>query len=806
MKEKTRKVIRKIAAYLLLFGLCVPLLQPAAGKTAKAAEVQWWYAVKADGTAEITGVTTDATAIEIPEMINGLKVTSIGDWAFYWHSSLKSITIPDSVTSIGDHAFDECSGLGSIVIPNSVTSIGNNAFNWCSSLRNIVIPDSVTSIGDNAFNACSSLGSIVIPDSVTGIGDNAFNWCLSLESIVIPDSVTSIGEGIFEYCSSLRLVYAAPGSVAETYANTYGITVKTDTAINPVVTPTPISTPSPTPEMGVTFAPIVTEQSPTLTPDLPSTSSPTPTPTPELGISVTPAELSADAQGNLESNKVEMAVKNSYSCTVSTSDLWLKVCKKNASASADNIIWLYGDESEWTGSFYVFANENTSVVPRTGEITIKAEYGEKKVTEKVVVKQEAGKAVLTVSTAEITANAKGKTSVSSVKVDANKTGGFSVSNDGNSWIKVGSNSYGDGAKSNISYEKEGTFYVFVSENPSDEARTGQITVTHEDGETKETIAVKQEGVKASLTVDSTSKTADSSGYFYNNAISVKTSRTGAFTATVDDAEWLKVSTERNPSFADGMDSVTLEGDGYIYLVADKNSGEERTATITISHAGGSLSKTVTVTQLGKAASYLEVDREAAYFDEPTRAIDGAVHISASEDTKWTVTSSESWIKILKNNWSNPEEYASIEGTGAGTFYILVKENDTYEERSGYITISAPGLESHEIYVQQAENEVSLDTLLQELTIRVTKKTFKKGKTTQIKLNYPEGLYASDIKSVKFSSNKKKVATVNSKGVVKGIKKGKAVITVKVTLENGSSKTFKAKITVDKRKVKLSKFK
>ena len=853
MKGKTRKVIRKIAAYLLLFGLCVPLLQPAAGKTAKAAEVQWWYAVKADGTAEITGVTTDATAIEIPEMINGLKVTSIGDWAFYWHSSLKSITIPDSVTSIGDHAFDECSGLGSIVIPNSVTSIGNNAFNWCSSLENIVIPDSVTnigdnafycclslesivipdsvtsignnvfntcsglgsivipdsvtSIGDNAFNACSSLGSIVIPDSVTGIGDNAFNWCLSLESIVIPDSVTSIGEGIFEYCSSLRLVYAAPGSVAETYANTYGITVKTDTAINPVVTPTPISTPSPTPEMGVTFVPIVTEQSPTLTPDLPSTSSPTPTPTPELGISVTPAELSADAQGNLESNQVEMVVTSAYSCTVSTSDFsWLKVCKKNASASAGNKIWLYGDNTEWSGSFYVFADENTSVVPRTGEITVKAEYGDKEVTETVVVKQEAGKAVLTLSTAEITANAKGKTSVSSVKVNTNKTGGFFVSNDGSSWIKVGSSSYGDGAKSNISYEKEGTFYVFVSENPSDEARTGQITVTHEDGETKQTIEVKQEGVKASLTVDSTSKTADSSGYFYNNAISVKTSRTGAFTAMVNDAEWLKVSTERNPSFADGMDSVTLEGDGYIYLVADKNSGEERTATITISHAGGSLSKTVTVTQLGKAASYLEVDREAAYFDEPTRAIDGAVHISASEDTKWTVTSSESWIKILKNNWSNPEEYASIEGTGAGTFYILVKENDTYEERSGYITISAPGLESHEIYVQQAENEVSLDTLLQELTIRVTKKTFKKGKTTQIKLNYPEGLYASDIKSVKFSSNKKKVATVNSKGVVKGIKKGKAVITVKVTLENGSSKTFKAKITVDKRKVKLSKFK
>ena len=97
-------------------------------------------------------------------------------------------------------------------------------------------------------------------------------------------------------------------------------------------------------------------------------------------------------------------------------------------------------------------------------------------------------------------------------------------------------------------------------------------------------------------------------------------------------------------------------------------------------------------------------------------------------------------------------------------------------------------------------------MLAELSISVSKKTFNKGKTSKIKFNYPEGLYASDVKSVKFSSNKKKVATVDSKGVIKGIKKGKAVITVTVTLENGSSKTFKAKITVDKRKVKLAKFK
>ena len=813
MKRGNNRIVKAIA-YLMVFVLCVPLFGVAAGKKTAAKDNtiflskdgNWSYTINDDGTAGIRRTYLISSDLVIPVTVDGLRVTSIGERAFEGNSNLWSVVIPEGVTDIGETAFLSCDSLSKVEIPNSVINIGRYAFMLCDSLSEVEIPNSVTNIGMCAFSYCRSLNKVEIPNSVTDIGQYAFSFCDSLSEVVIPNSVIRIGWAAFFACAPNLLIHTSSDSVAETYAKNNGIMVQTDLGIS--TAPTSTQPPTPTPGMGVTFAPITPTPLPTVppTPTASPTPTSTPTPTPELGISASQTEFSADAQGTFGNNRVDLTVTNSYSCTISSSESWLKICKKNASASAGSTIWLSGDGKEWTESFYVFAYENTSVAPRTGEITITAEYGDKTVTEKVVVKQEAAKASLDVSTKNITANAKGKTSVTSVKVDTNKSGGFSVSNNGNSWLKVGSSSYSGSAASNVSFEAAGTFYIFVSENPSDEARTGQVIVTHEDGETTVTIEVVQEGTKAVLTVDSISKTADDSGYFYNNAISVKTSRTGAFTAAVEDAGWLKISTERNPSFADGMDSITLDGDGYIYLVAEKNTGSERTATITISHAGGSLSETVTVTQMGKAASYLQVDRETAYFDEPSRALDGPVHISASEDTKWTVTSSESWIRILKDNWYYGEEYASIEGTGAGDFYILVKENDTYKEREGYITISAPGLESHSIYVHQAENEVSLDTLLQELTISVTKKTFKKGKTTKIKLNYPEGLYASDIKSVKFSSNKKKVATVNSKGVVKGIKKGKAVITVKVTLENGSSKTFKAKITVDKRKVKLSKFK
>ena len=73
---------------------------------------------------------TEPTAITIPYSaeISGIEcsVTSIGDHAFYYCSSLTSIEIPNSVTSIGNWAFYGCSSLTSVEIPNSITSIGSS--------------------------------------------------------------------------------------------------------------------------------------------------------------------------------------------------------------------------------------------------------------------------------------------------------------------------------------------------------------------------------------------------------------------------------------------------------------------------------------------------------------------------------------------------------------------------------------------------------------------------------------------------------------------------------------------------------
>ena len=188
------------------------------------------YTLDSDGTLTIsgTGAMEDYRWYESPFIKSEINkviieddVTSIGDHAFEFCSSLTSITIPDSVTSIGEYAFYYCTSLTDITIPDSVTSIRDSAFSDCSALESITIPDSVTSIGEYAFYGCTSLTDITIPDSVTSIRDYAFGWCESLGDITIPDSVTSIGDHAFDSCSSLTSI-TIPDSVTSIGDKAFG--------------------------------------------------------------------------------------------------------------------------------------------------------------------------------------------------------------------------------------------------------------------------------------------------------------------------------------------------------------------------------------------------------------------------------------------------------------------------------------------------------------------------------------------------------------------------------------------------------
>ena len=150
--------------------------------------------------------------IDLPDVIEGKTIKTIGKQAFAYSTALASIKLPNSVTSIGEAAFRDCTSLTSITLPDKLISIGVAAFFKCSSLSSITIPNSVTTIGKAAFRDCTSLSSITIPNKVTTINTGTFQNCTSLTSVIIPNSVTSIGGEVFYNCTSLSSV-TIPNSV-----------------------------------------------------------------------------------------------------------------------------------------------------------------------------------------------------------------------------------------------------------------------------------------------------------------------------------------------------------------------------------------------------------------------------------------------------------------------------------------------------------------------------------------------------------------------------------------------------------------
>ena len=105
------------------------------------------------------------------------SVTSIGGVAFAYCSSIAEFrgkfASSDGRCLIIDGVLNSFAPaeLTEYTIPDSVTSIGDFAFRYCTSLTSITIPDGVTSIGGWAFENCSSLTSVYCEATTPPTGD-----------------------------------------------------------------------------------------------------------------------------------------------------------------------------------------------------------------------------------------------------------------------------------------------------------------------------------------------------------------------------------------------------------------------------------------------------------------------------------------------------------------------------------------------------------------------------------------------------------------------------------------------------------
>ena len=224
-----KKILATALALTLTFGtFALPTVESGvclADKFAVSASAETYgdfrYNVLDDGTVTIIRYYSNSNdnEITIPNIINGKKVTSIGERAFSSCASLSSITIPDSVTSIFDRAFYGCTSLTSITIPDSVIGIGWEVFRDCTNLTSINIPYGIERINRNNFSGCTSLKSISVDSdnnyysSKDGVLFNKNKTKLiqypignSRTTYSIPNSVTSVDDFNFFACTNLTTI------------------------------------------------------------------------------------------------------------------------------------------------------------------------------------------------------------------------------------------------------------------------------------------------------------------------------------------------------------------------------------------------------------------------------------------------------------------------------------------------------------------------------------------------------------------------------------------------------------------------
>ena len=173
------------------------------------------------------------------------SVEIIGTVAFQ-HSSISSVSLPDSVIRIENLAFSECRSLAHVQLTNSLEYVGEQAFEnvpavinkygftyidgvllrsdseletWynfppgirliaaysCTScsIREITIPSTIEYINEGAFQY-SSMNYIHLPNSIHKLEKYLFQGCRYLKTIRIPGSIVDISECVFDQCSDLQ--------------------------------------------------------------------------------------------------------------------------------------------------------------------------------------------------------------------------------------------------------------------------------------------------------------------------------------------------------------------------------------------------------------------------------------------------------------------------------------------------------------------------------------------------------------------------------------------------------------------------
>lgn len=240
-------------------------------------------------TAYVGNIKNMSVKLDLPDTLNGMTVTAIGEGAFSDYDSFNSVIIPETVKEIGEKAFYHCNALTSVTIPNGVEIIDSMAFAFCPRLDNVFIPRSVHTLGTCVFTGSNALRNLTIskdnnyywatskddksfcpvegvifnrtrstivefptaanitsfttPYGVTTVGEKAFYGCEELKNITLSKDIIAVEESAFEGCIKLNRA-GIPESVMQIEKNAFKdcvaldyVRVTTDCSLNPYAFP-----------------------------------------------------------------------------------------------------------------------------------------------------------------------------------------------------------------------------------------------------------------------------------------------------------------------------------------------------------------------------------------------------------------------------------------------------------------------------------------------------------------------------------------------------------------------------------------
>lgn len=142
--------------------------------------------------------------------LSGLTNLTLGRRSFAYCTTLTTVVLPTASYSIADGAynisgaFQGCTALNNLTL-GGCTSIGAYAFYGCSALRTVNIPGSCTSIGTDAFyNA--GISTLTLAEGIQTIRQYAFANNYRMTSVSFPSTLSSYGTGAFLGCYGLATI------------------------------------------------------------------------------------------------------------------------------------------------------------------------------------------------------------------------------------------------------------------------------------------------------------------------------------------------------------------------------------------------------------------------------------------------------------------------------------------------------------------------------------------------------------------------------------------------------------------------